>query len=109
MNCREVIEFLHDYSAGDLLPETLAVFREHVGKCPPCLAYLDCYEQTVKLCRGACHEAPAEVPEDLILAILSVRPASGFVKIFSVFPISTSSPSSMKTVESDSSAWVIPS
>ena len=76
MNCRELIEFLHDYSAGELPPETLALFHAHVGKCPPCLAYLESYEHTVKLCRGACHQSAAELPEELILAILSVRPGS---------------------------------
>ena len=76
MTCREVIEFLLDYSAGELPPETLVLFHEHGGKCPPCLAYLESYEQTVKLCRGACQQAAAEVPEELILAILSARAGS---------------------------------
>ena len=80
MNCRECIEFLLDYFAGELPPDTLALFREHMAQCPPCVAYLESYERTVKLVRGACRHcegaAPAEVPEDLILAILSVRQSS---------------------------------
>jgi anti-sigma factor RsiW len=80
LNCRECIEFLLDYSAGELPPETRALFLGHLERCPPCVAYLESYEQTVKLARGACRRceagAAAEVPEDLILAILSVRESS---------------------------------
>ena len=76
MNCRECIEFLHDYFAGELPPEALALFCKHIAECPPCVDYLEAYERTVKLVRGACRHcegaAPPEVPEDLILAILSV-------------------------------------
>lgn len=81
MNCRECIEFLHDYFAGELPPDILARFLEHIEACPPCVAYFESYERTVKLVRGACRHCeeakPPEAPEDLILAILSVcRPAT---------------------------------
>ena len=80
MNCREFIDFLLDYLAGDLPPDTLALFHEHIAECPDCVAYLDSYEQTVKLVCGACRDlaetVPTEVPEDLIQAILLVRQSS---------------------------------
>jgi anti-sigma factor RsiW len=80
LNCREFIDFLFDYFAGDLPPATFALFHEHIGECPDCVAYLDSYEQTVKLVWGACRDfdeaVPAEVPEDLIQAILIVRQSS---------------------------------
>ena len=75
MNCREFIEFLHDYFAGDLPSATLALFDEHLGECPDCVAYLRCYEQTLEFCQGAYSDepVPAEVPEELIQAILAAR------------------------------------
>lgn len=76
MTCREFIERLLDYHAGELPPDAVALFREHFAECPPCLAYLDSYERTVKLCRGCAEASLPEVPEDLIRAILLVRTAS---------------------------------
>ena len=80
MNCRDFIDFLFDYYAGELSPGTLALFHEHIAKCPGCVAYLESYEHTVKLVRGACPRCEeivaAEMPEDLILAILSVWESS---------------------------------
>ena len=80
MNCREFIEFLLDYFAGDLPCETLALFDEHLRECPDCVAYLHCYESAITLARCACHDSEvtilAEVPEDLIQAILASRCAS---------------------------------
>ena len=75
MNCREFIDFLHDYVAGDLPPATLVLFHEHIGDCPNCVTYLHCYERTVKLCRGVYLDepVPAEVPEELVQAILAAR------------------------------------
>ena len=75
MNCRDFIDFLLDYFAGDLPPATLALFHEHIVKCPPCVAYLHCYEQTLTLCQGAYPDEPhsVELPEELIQAILAAR------------------------------------
>ena len=41
MTCRELVDFLMEYLDGALPEDSLRVFEEHVGFCPPCKAYLD--------------------------------------------------------------------
>lgn len=75
MTCREVVDFLMDYLGGDLPAAERAVFEAHLGKCPPCVAYLDMYKATVRLGKAACcdENQAREVPEDLVQAILAAR------------------------------------
>lgn len=79
MTCREVIEFLMDYTSGELPHEVRAEFERHLELCPPCVAYLHTYEQTRELARHACisQDKPvdADVPEELVRAILAARAA----------------------------------
>ena len=53
MTCREFVEFLLDYDAGELSAEQLAIFEAHMGECPPCVAYLDTYRDAVRLGKAA--------------------------------------------------------
>ncbi len=77
MNCREFVDFLMSYIEGDLESEPTRVFEEHMRLCPPCETYLDTYRDTIRLGRFACQDEngppPAEVPEQLIQAILAAR------------------------------------
>lgn len=77
MTCQEFVEFLMAYLDGELSAEVRRVFEAHVGECPPCLAYLDSYRETVRLGRSLCDEpegpVPEEVPEGLVGAILAAR------------------------------------
>jgi anti-sigma factor RsiW len=78
MNCREFTEFLHEYLFGDLPAEQRAEFDKHMAECPWCVAYLDGYRKTIQLEKVAfsvSEEAPppADVPEELIQAILRAR------------------------------------
>ena len=77
MTCQEVAEFLMDYLNGELAQKQRAVFEEHLGICPDCVAYLRSYELTIKTTKSACAHAhdpdSNEVPEDLIRAILAAR------------------------------------
>lgn len=79
MTCRDVIEFLADYLSGELKPEERDLFLEHLDACPPCVAYLETYEQAITLCK--CTLKPPDdlppVPEELIQAILASRPQPG--------------------------------
>ncbi len=74
MTCREVVEFLMAYLADELPGTQRDVFEGHLALCPPCVNYLDSYQHTMRLSKAACHcpdgAAPADVPEELILAIL---------------------------------------
>jgi anti-sigma factor RsiW len=78
MNCREFTEFLHEYLFGNLPAEQRADFDKHLAECPWCVAYLDSYQKTIQLeqaafCVPEGAPTPAEVPEELIQAILSAR------------------------------------
>lgn len=77
MTCREFADFIADYLAGELAPETRAQFDRHLGVCPNCVAYLSNYRDTVALGRQAFADddaaVPGDVPNDLVQAILSSR------------------------------------
>ena len=72
MNCRECTEFILRYLEGELPAEEAASFEVHMDRCPPCLRYLAQYKLTVRAGKTACGET-AEVPEELIRAILNSR------------------------------------
>jgi anti-sigma factor RsiW len=74
MNCRDFTEFLNLYFDGELSAAERAVFDEHLAECPDCTAYLQNYAATVRLARAAFNgngDLPAEVPADLVTAILA--------------------------------------
>ena len=77
MKCRELAEFLMEYVSGELPKENRAHFELHLSRCPNCLDYLAQYESTIKAGRIACgdmsDELPADVPDDLVKAILAAR------------------------------------
>jgi anti-sigma factor RsiW len=78
MNCREFTEFLHEYLFGNLSAEERAEFDKHLAECPWCVAYLDSYQQTIRLEQAAFSipedsPPPADAPEELIQAILRAR------------------------------------
>jgi anti-sigma factor RsiW len=81
VTCRELIEFLDDYVAGELPEEQRLTFDEHLGICPDCVSYLESYRRTIGLERASYANpddgVPEEVPQRLIDAILAVRKASG--------------------------------
>lgn len=76
MTCREFAEFLDAFLAGALPGEQTNAFHRHLAVCAQCVAYLDSYRRTVDACRRlgeAVDPVPAEVPEDLVQAILAAR------------------------------------
>jgi anti-sigma factor RsiW len=74
MTCREFADFLDDYLAGEQPPAVRAAFEHHLELCVNCVRYLEQYRQSIALGRRAFEapggEVPADVPEDLIRAIL---------------------------------------
>jgi anti-sigma factor RsiW len=62
---------------GELSEEVRLRFDEHLAACPKCSAYLETYRATVRLARGAFRDPEgsvlADVPEDLVKAILAAR------------------------------------
>jgi anti-sigma factor RsiW len=77
VTCRELIDFLAAYLDGELDPASRAAFERHLSLCPACVDYLAGYRATVRLGKQACDrdaELPADVPSELIDAILAARP-----------------------------------
>jgi anti-sigma factor RsiW len=77
MTCRELIDFLMAYLDGELPADRRARFDAHLEICAACRRYLATYQEAVALGRDAC-SAPdepvaADVPEDLVHAILAAR------------------------------------
>lgn len=80
MTCREFIDFLIAYLDEDLDTSRRRVFEEHIGECPACGDYLANYRQTIAMGKMICDpegEAPDDVPEPLIQAILAARSEVG--------------------------------
>lgn len=91
ITCQELADFIADYVAGELPPEELAAFEEHLAVCPPCIRYLESYRRTIELAREAYLGAgdarsasgarrpppPPSMPEELIRAILASRKKPG--------------------------------
>ncbi len=75
LTCKQFIEFLDDYFAGNQEPDVRATFESHLRVCRHCTDYLQSYRQTIELARGAMrpsHEAvPPETPEDLVRAVMA--------------------------------------
>jgi anti-sigma factor RsiW len=78
ITCRELIEFLYLYLSGELPAERFAEFERHLAVCPSCVEYIESYRATVALAKRtlADPDRPGDetVPEDLVAAILAVRP-----------------------------------
>lgn len=73
MTCQEIADFLMDYLSAALPEDKRSVFEQHLGECPDCLAFLQSYQMTVKLCGNQRDAVPIDPPPDLILAILAAR------------------------------------
>jgi len=76
LTCRELIEFLDDYVGGSLPPARRALFDDHLGRCSACVRYLNGYQGTLRavaLGHRPEAEAPSDVPEELVSAILAAR------------------------------------
>jgi len=77
MTCREFADFMDDYLAGGLPADVLSPFEYHLSVCANCVRYLAQYRDTITMGRAAfarsADPVPAEVPEDLIAAIMQAR------------------------------------
>ncbi|MBC7773761.1 MAG: zf-HC2 domain-containing protein [Pyrinomonadaceae bacterium] len=77
MTCRELIDFIMEYTEGALAAPQREEFERHLSACPSCMNYLSSYAQTIQLGKAAF--APADqptqgpVPESLRKAIKAAR------------------------------------
>jgi anti-sigma factor RsiW len=81
ITCRELVDFLNDYLDGALPPRRRAEFERHLEACPECVSYLESYRETIRLGKRAfatdAKALPADVPEELVKAILAARRKRG--------------------------------
>lgn len=79
MSCGEFTAFLMGYLDGEVSAEERARFEEHLAECAACVAYLRTYRQAVALGKAALADPddprPADVPEELVRAIMLARRA----------------------------------
>ena len=69
VTCKELIDFLDDYVAGEVPPARRHEFERHLSVCPSCVEYVKSYRDTIQLARRA-YPDPAEIPPDLLAALL---------------------------------------
>jgi anti-sigma factor RsiW len=78
MNCREFIGLLDAYLAREVPEDRRKLCEQHLAVCASCTAYLDSYRVTIALGKSACQDLegpiPADVPEELVRALLALRP-----------------------------------
>jgi anti-sigma factor RsiW len=80
LTCRALIEFLDDYVESRLSAAERTRFDEHLAVCAACVRYVQSYRGTMRaraLVARAEDEVPAEVPTELVEAILAARRAAG--------------------------------
>ena len=77
MTCREFADFIADFLDGELPAVARRQFERHLTRCVNCSRYLDGYRQSIALGKRAFDDddapLPADVPEELVDAILSTR------------------------------------
>jgi anti-sigma factor RsiW len=77
LTCQQLIEFLSDYVEGRLPLTKRAAFELHLALCCDCRSYLHNFQTTISATKQAFADPsepiPAEVPEDLVQAILKSR------------------------------------
>lgn len=77
--CVEFEDFVSDYHEGTLSLRERRVFDLHMQLCPMCRVYFASYLRTIELGRRICasddEAAPAELPDELVSAILAARRA----------------------------------
>ena len=73
ITCEEFGDFMGDY-LDDIMdfPERRR-FEFHLRACPMCRTYMEEYRAAVYLARASSSDAPVEVPQELINAILAAR------------------------------------
>ena len=49
ITCRQLIDIIGDFVAGELDAQSLSDFERHHVRCPSCQAYLETYRRTIQL------------------------------------------------------------
>ncbi len=74
MTCREFAAFVLPYLDGEPGATQRRCFEDHLAECADCVRFLREYRATVRAGQSAyADELPADVPADLVKAILDAR------------------------------------
>jgi anti-sigma factor RsiW len=79
LTCRDFIDVILAWLDDELEPAKRALFAEHLAECVACEDYLRSYRLSVKLGKraflpgGPDDAIPADVPEELVQAVLAAR------------------------------------
>ena len=66
ITCRDLAELLIDFVSGDLPPDRRLHVEQHLRICPPCVAYVETYQITIRLTRKLpCGPLPPELEQRL--------------------------------------------
>lgn len=68
VDCRRLVELLHDFVAGELPPEEHSTLQEHLEKCAPCGVYVSTYRITITMSRNLPQKC---VPQDAAMRLLA--------------------------------------
>jgi anti-sigma factor RsiW len=81
VTCREFADFIADFLDNELPAPERQLFERHLSRCQNCARYLDGYRESIALGKQAFEQddasVPADVPEDLVQAILLTRRGEG--------------------------------
>lgn len=72
LTCQELIDFLTDYLDGQLPLSQRLAFELHLSLCRDCRSYLHNFKTTIAAAKQS-GEQTADMPEDLVAAILKSR------------------------------------
>ena len=78
LTCAQFEAFVIDYHEGELPERQRAQFELHLKLCPMCAVHFDDYVRTVALGKALCEDEdrlPADMPEELVQAIVLARDA----------------------------------
>ncbi len=77
ISCREFEAFLIDYFEDSLPKRQRLIFEMHLKLCRECREYLIAFKRSIDVSKRVCADldepTPADVPEDLVRAIIDAR------------------------------------
>jgi anti-sigma factor RsiW len=78
MNCKELCALLIDFVSDELPAEHRQLIEQHLKWCPPCVAYFESYQATIKLTRKLpCTPPPPQLIERLRAALEKIKKEGG--------------------------------
>ena len=74
LTCADANAFITEYLEDSLDAQTRDSFKDHVGKCPNCTAFLSQFNTTIDLCKS---DGQIEAPPELVESTLEFLRSKG--------------------------------